>query len=210
MTSWSYQSTNPCTVLVKEKQDGQSPTSRDCPPPILQSSTETVASSLDQSDISLLGNIVGGKQRSKRQTHDDGVVGVVFENGDDQHEFEAPVELVEERILVNISIAMDNGLGSTNHKIYQLQVAVPLLEKKKSEKFYSYDVGVKDEGFIAVEPLEKLMLFNESMITINDVTTTYEDSFTSDTFDETSTVKLDDFITSSTSFPWLEGLRELT
>lgn len=199
-------------MLVKEKQDGQSPTSRDCPPPILQSSTETIGSSQDQPDISSLGNIVGGKPRAKRQVpHDDGVVGVVFDNGDGQHEFEAPIKLVEKRILVNISIAMDSGLGSSHQEIYQLQVAVPLPEKKKiSEKFYSYDVGAKDEGFLVVESPEKLMLLNESLFTIDDMTTTRDDSLSPDTIDAQSTLEFDDFIASSTSLPWLEGLRELT
>lgn len=213
MTSWSYQSTNPCTVLVKEKQDGQSPISRDCPPPILQSSTETAASSQDQPDISSLGNIVGGKRRAKREApHEDGVVDVVFDNGDGQHEFEEPVRIVEKRILVNISIAMDSGLGSSHQQIYQLQVAVPLPEEKSqkmSGEFYSYNVGAKDEAFVVVESPEKLLILNETSVTNNDLAPTTDDSSSTDTIDESFSMEFDDFITSSTSYPQLEGLKQL-
>lgn len=144
--SWSYQSTNPCTVLVKEKQDGLSSSSRDCPP-ILQSSTETVASSHDQPEISSsLGNSVGGKKRrEKRQAHEDAGFDVVFDNDNgDGHEYEPKVvELVEKRILVNISIAMDNGLNTQQQEIYQIRVAVPLPkeEKQKHSEFYTYNIG---------------------------------------------------------------------
>lgn len=186
MSSWSYQSTTPCTVLVKEKQDGLSP-SRDCPPPILHSSTETAASSQDQPEISSLGNSVGGKKsRSKRQAHGDGFFDVVFENGDG-HEREPPVRLVEKRILVNISIAMDKGLGSMQQQVYQLQVAVPLPKKEtKSPMFYAYDVGESaTEGEKVVETSEA----------------TTDDSITNDS----STTTFDDFITSSTDAEGLEN-----
>ena len=202
MTSWSYQSTNPCTVLVKEKQDGQSPHSRDCPPPIL-SSTETVASSQDQPEISSLGNSVGGKKtRTKRQAHEDGVVDVVFDNGDG-HEFDPPVKLVEKRILVNISIAMDSGLGSAHQEIYQLQVAVPLPEEKKM--FYAYDVGGHaGDADVAIEldKLNETTLFQSEGFLYNFSST--PDSFTTSYLSDDESSTSDDIITSST-YP--EGLK---
>jgi hypothetical protein len=83
-SSWSYQSTNPCTVLVNDKIDGHSLPPK-CPSSVLQhsSSTEKVSSEQDQQELSSLGNNVGGKRkRIKRQAeaHDDdsGVVDVVF------------------------------------------------------------------------------------------------------------------------------------
>lgn len=199
MTSWSYQSTNPCTVLVKEKQDGQSPTARDCPPPILQSSTETAAASQDQPEISSsLGNSIGGKSgRVKRQTHEAGLVDVVFDGGDG-HEFNAPNAMVEKRILVNISIAMDSGRGSLHQDVYQLQVAVPLPQVQRSENFYAYDV----DGILKAE---ELMAANEtSQQPSDDPFATSDDSSTADPTDESSSTDFDDFITSS---PNAEGLR---
>lgn len=188
-------------MLVKEKQDGQSPPSRDCPPPIL-SSTETVASSQDQPEISSsLGNSVGGKKgRKKRQAHEDGVVDVVFDNGDG-HEFDPPVKLVEKRILVNISIAMDGGLGSKHQEIYQLQVAVPLPEENK--KFYAYDVGVNSDADVAVDfdkINETTLLQSEGFL--YDFSPTTDFNISSYSSDESSTS--DDLITSST-YP--EGLK---
>lgn len=198
MTSWSYQSTNPCTVLVKEKQDGQSP-SRDCPPPIL-SSTDTVGSPQDQPEISSLGNSVGGKKgRKKRQAHEEGVVDVVFDNGDG-HEFDPPVKLVEKRILVNISIGMDSGLGSSQKEVYQLQVAIPLPEESK--KFYAYDVGEHDADVnVELDKLNETTLFQTEGF-LYDFSATPDDFSTSFPSDESSTS--DDIITSST-YP--EGLK---
>lgn len=212
MTSWSYQSTNPCTVLVKEKQDGLSPSMRDCPPAILQSSsTETVASSQDQPDISSLGNSVGGKQkRSKRQAHDDaGVVDVVFDNGDG-HEFEPPLKPVEKRILVNISIAMDSGLGSMHQEIYQLQVAVPLPEEKvKSQKFYAYNVEGHADSVTLVDSPEKLLEVNKTFLEFEeliDFSPTPDFFSSTDPNDDSSPSTYDDeFITSSSTYP--EGLK---
>lgn len=182
--SWSYQSTNPCTVLVKEKQDGLSSSSRDCPPPILQSSTETVVSSQDQPEISSsLGNSVGGKKRrEKRQAHEDAGFDVVFDNGDG-HEYEPKVQLIEKRILVNISIAMDSGINSPQQEIYQIQVAVPLpKQEEKASEFYSYNVGESQEQF---------MDFNETFTSTPDFTnessTSYDDeSISSSTISEGS------------------------
>lgn len=192
MTSWSYQSTNPCTVLVNENKDGS--ISRNCPPPVLQSSTETAAASQDQPEIiSSLGNSVGGKKaRSKRDTHGDGFVGVVFDNGDGHEDDEPHFEPVEKRILVNISIAMDQGLGTSHLKVYQLQVAVPLpKEKPETRKFYAYDT----ERFMAV----------------NGTTARFDDPETSPSTDpidddESSTTSFDEFITLSSSSSRPEGL----
>lgn len=187
--SWSYQSTNPCTVLVKEKQDGLSSSSRDCPPPILQSSTETVASSQDQPEISSsLGNSVGGKKtRGKRQTHEDAGFDVVFDNGDG-HEYEPKVEIVEKRILLNISIATDSGINSQRQEVYKIQVAVPLPKATipKHSEFYTYSVDELQQ--------EQFMVFNESIT-----------SFPADFSDsEDSSMSYDDSISSSMS---PEGLK---
>lgn len=140
MMSWSYQSTNPCTVLVKEKQDRDS-NNVDCSPSIQQSSTnrpiEQSSPSTQhdhQQDSSLLGNNIGGK-RKKRQ-----VLDVVVD--DDGHEH--VVSNVEKRILVNITIGMDKGLGTEQQEVYQLQVAVPLkspnMTEHNADEFYAYDV----------------------------------------------------------------------
>lgn len=201
MTSWSYQSTNPCTVLVKEKQDGS--IAQGCPPPILQSSTETVSSSQDQPEItSSLGNSVGGKKtRAKRQAHEDGV-DVVYDNGDGHAEEQEPLfEPVEKRILVNISIAMDKGLGTLHQEVYQLQVAVPLpKEDKRQHNFYTYDV-------------EKLMENNGTPTEMDDIASTpvafastrsvFLSSESND--DESSTTSFDEFITLSSRLEGLEN-----
>lgn len=179
MSSWSYQATNPCTVLVNEKQDGQSPMSRDCPPPSLPASTETSAPSHDQPEISSsLGNSIGGKKkRAKRDTHEDGVVDVVFDDGVG-HEFKSRNE-TEKRILVNISIAMDSGLGSAHQAVYQLQVAVPLPKEKMNQEFFLYDVEKAPE--------EEMNADSPSTTPSTDPT------------DESSTTNFDELITSSTS-----------
>lgn len=86
ITSWSYQSNNPCTVLVNDKIEGSSSTMpRDCPTSVQQSSAETIASPRDQQDISpstSLGNSIVGKRtnRQAEEAHDDSaeVVDVVF------------------------------------------------------------------------------------------------------------------------------------
>lgn len=183
ITSWSYQSNNPCTVLVNDKIEGSSSTMpRDCPTSVQHSSSETIVSPRDQQEISpstSLGNSIVGK-RTKRQAeeaHDDSaeVVDVVF-RGDghanssyshktqnerrqqsarkldndarrrsssntvvnDEEEIEV---IVEKRILLNISIGMDDGLGSPHLDVYNLQVAVPLPKQTKSAKnFFTYNV----------------------------------------------------------------------
>jgi hypothetical protein len=184
MKSWSYQSTNPCTVLVKEKQDGHSSTG--CPPHLLQSSTESAALPHDQPDSSSLGNIVGGKKlRKKRQAHeeDDGISGVVFDvNG---KESKSMHELLEKRILVNISIAMDKGMGTVHQEVYKLQVAVPLPKETMAEKqFYSYDIGDVSEGFIKIDP-QLLTESNEA-----ESVSTY-----TETSDESSVTMTEDYFT---------------
>lgn len=192
MTNWAYQSTNPCTVLVKEKQDGSIP--QGCPPPVLQPSTETVASSQDQPEISSsLGNSVGGKKtREKRQAHEDGV-DVVFDNGEEHADKEPLFEPVEKRILVNISIAMDKGLGTLHQEVYQLQVAVPLpKEDRRQHKFYSYEV-------------DRLMEANEAPTEMDDIASIPVDIavtrsnflLTESNDDESSTTSFDEFITLS-------------
>lgn len=210
MTSWSYQSPNPCTVLVKEKQDGQ--ISRDCQPSLQQSSTETAAPSQDQPEISSssLGNSIGGRsRREKRQAHEDGLVDVVFDgNGHDN----APHEVVEKRILVNISIALDSGLGSQHQNVYQLQVAVPLpKEALKSQKFYAYDVD-QNADFMTMEELIEL---NETSAHPDAALSIFDDEPITSTLDyteqadESSTSTDFDGLISSTSSPsssYPEGL----
>jgi len=73
-------------------------------------------------------NSIGGKRRAKRQAHD---FDVVFDGVG--HEV-----VVEKRILVNISIATDDGIGTTYQQVYELKVAVPLPREKMSEDFYAY------------------------------------------------------------------------
>jgi hypothetical protein len=143
MMSWSYQSTNPCTVLVKEKPDSHQV---DCSPS-LQSSTNRPSLDAQQdhqqdsvvSSSSGISNIIGGKVvRSKRQVLDVVVDGVGHEQ---EEEEEALVESIEKRILVNISIGMDKGLGTRRQEVYVLQVAVPLKNEPRAEReFYSYEV----------------------------------------------------------------------
>lgn len=140
--SWSYQSSNPCTVLVKEKSDSHHV---DCSPSI-QSSSSTNRPNQDSSvndhqqdsvASSSLGNIIGGKakKREKRQ-----VLDVVVDG--DGHE---KVESVEKRILVNISIGMDNGMGTSQQEVYNLQVAVPLKNEPKNHRdFYTYQIHEND------------------------------------------------------------------
>lgn len=135
--SWSYQSSKPCTVLVKEKPDSHQV---DCSPSI-QSSTnrpnqDSPAEHQQDSVVSSVGNIVGGK-RKKRQVLD------VVVDGDGHEEV---VESVEKRILVNISIGMDKGLGTARQEVYNLQVAVPLKSEEKSMKdSYIYKVHESEE-----------------------------------------------------------------
>jgi hypothetical protein len=195
--SWSYQSNNPCSVLVKEKQDGQG---RDCPPPILHSSsTETAASSQDQPEISSsLGNSVGGKKRLKRQTHED----VVFV-GDGHEEQNKPHETVEKRILVNISIVMDGGLGSLHQEIYQLKVAVPMPkeEEKKGDKFYVYNVGGSDKSE-TVDESHNETTADDFQTTAEPSSTVSESRLNSQSTDESLTA-FDDFTEASL----VEGLK---
>lgn len=180
-------------MLVNDKLDGHS-IPRECPPPVLHSSTEKVSSEQDQqeSSSSSLGNSIGGKRkRIKRQAeaHDDaGVVDVVFLGdghknntsnnktpsdgvmggrnniGVDENRAAAAEELqddeeidviVEKRILLNISIGMDGGIGSPHLNVYQLQVAVPLPKQaKNSQNFFSYNVvndNLREENLMLVE-----------------------------------------------------------
>lgn len=141
--SWTYQSNNPCSVLVKEKQDGLS---RHCQTPILQSSsTETAASSQDQPELtSSLGNSVGGKERRyKRQALKDVGVDVVFDG--DGHDDKPHITVEEKRILLNISIVMDGGLGSLHQEVYQLHAAVPLPNEFRNN-FYAYNVSASERS----------------------------------------------------------------
>jgi hypothetical protein len=169
---------------VKEKQDGHSSTG--CPPHLLQSSTESAAVPHDQPDISSLGNIVGGKSvRKKRQAHEDGVSGVVFDG--DEGESRSMHEMLEKRILVNISIAMDKGMGTAHQEVYKLQVAVPLPKDAMAEKqFYSYDIGDASEGFIRVDPL-----------TLTESSETEQSSTYTDSSDESSDTTTADDLTAT-------------
>lgn len=57
------------------------------------------------------------------------------------------IETIERRILVNITVGMDKGLGSAQHEVYHLQVAVPLKAQQKAEdkEFYAYHVDESEE-----------------------------------------------------------------
>lgn len=190
--SWSYQSSNPCTVLVKEKSDSHHV---DCSPSIQSSSStnrpnqDTSVNDHQQDSIvsSSLGNIIGGKakKRVKRQ-----VLDVVVDG--DGHEEE--VEIVEKRILVNISIGMDNGLGTSHQEVYKLQVAVPLKNEAKNHKdFYTYQIH-ENENYDEEEIYEHVA---------NDEENTTENVFTNTTSSsnqETTTFDLFS-ASSSSSFP---------
>lgn len=150
LLSWSYQSTNPCTVLVKEKHDNvqeNSPLSASTnrPRSSVEHSQQTSVTSIEPNDS---GGTNGGKHRARRSLNNVDVVGIEdvvshtqsTEHGDtNKHEFK--------RILVNISIATDTGLGTHNLQVYQLQVAVPLptinatsddVNNNKDNNFYAY------------------------------------------------------------------------
>lgn len=192
MMSWSYQSSNPCTVLVKEKSDSHHV---DCSPSIQSSSStnrpnqDTSVNDHQQDSVvsSSLGNIIGGKakKRVKRQ-----VLDVVVDG--DGHEEE--VEIVEKRILVNISIGMDNGLGTSHQEVYKLQVAVPLKNEAKNHKdFYTYQIH-ENENYDEEEIYEHVA-DDEENTTENVFTNT-----TSSSNQETTTFDLFS-ASSSSSFP---------
>lgn len=128
------------------------------------------------------------------------MVDVVFDDGD---EHDSPHEVVEKRILVNISIAMDSGLGSLHQNVYQLQVAVPL-PKPKDQKFYAYNV----EPDIDFMTMEQLVEFNESTAHPDEALSTDEPlTSTLDYSDDSSTsVAFDDGFISSSPPPYHEGL----
>lgn len=176
MMSWSYQSSKPCTVLVKEKPDSHHV---DCSPSIQSSTNRPNQDSPAEHQQDSVGNIVGGK-RKKRQ-----VVDVVVDG--DGHE--SVVESVEKRILVNISIGMDKGLGTNTQEVYHLQVAVPLKHEEKFKKdFYTYQVHESDEeentNEIFDDFQENLTIFNKT---------------TKSEFDDTTEASGFDFIPLSTS-----------
>ena len=136
LLSWSYQSTNPCTVLVKEKHDNvqeNSPLSASTnrPRPSVEHSQQSSVSSIEPNDS---GGTNGGKHRARRSLQVDksfvDVVGIedVVSNSKSTDNNDTNNQLNHEfkRILVNISIATDEGLGTHNLQVYQLQVAVPL------------------------------------------------------------------------------------
>jgi hypothetical protein len=107
-----------------------------------------------------MGNIIGGKVvRSKRQVVVDGV----------GHDEEEEIESFEKRILVNISIGMDKGLGTRRQEVYVLQVAVPLKNEAKEEReFYSYEVHEGepiDEGFLMFENATELFTSEDDSTT---------------------------------------------
>lgn len=135
MMSLSYQSSKPCTVLVKEKPDSHQV---DCSPSIQSSANRPNQDSPaeQQDSVSSAGGIVGGK-RNKRQVLD------VVVDGDGHEDV---VESIKKRILVNISIGMDKGLGTSRQEVYILQVAVPLKhEEKLKNDFYTYQVHGSEE-----------------------------------------------------------------
>lgn len=108
------------------------------PRPSVEHSQQSSVSSIEPNDS---GGTNGGKHRARRSLQvDENVVNVVgiedvvgnsksTDNKDTNnqlnHEFK--------RILVNISIATDEGLGTHNLQVYQLQVAVPLPTINKTE-----------------------------------------------------------------------------
>lgn len=162
MMSMSYQSSKPCTVLVKEKPDSHQV---DCSPSIQSSSNRPNQDSPIEQQQDSVGNVIGGK-RNKRQVLD------VVVDGDGHEDV---VASIEKRILVNISIGMDKGLGTSRQEVYLLQVAVPLKHEEKVEKeFYSYQVHGSDDD---LDPFDEnsnfTKKFNENfeLIQNNDETT---------------------------------------
>jgi hypothetical protein len=69
-------------------------------------------------------------------------------NGHDEETIEEIIETIERRILVNITVGMDKGLGTSQQEVYHLQVAVPLKAQQKAEdrEFYAYNVHSNDEN----------------------------------------------------------------
>lgn len=101
----------------------------------LSASTNRPRSSVEQTQQSSVSSIEpndsggtnGGKQRNRRSLENlVDVVGIedVVKSTDSQTNNELKHEF--KRILVNISIATDEGLGTHNLQVYQLHVAVPL------------------------------------------------------------------------------------
>jgi hypothetical protein len=155
MMGWSHLSSNPCTVLVKEKQDRDSQHNSnnnqvDCSPS-LQSSTNRPTDHHNQQqdhpqDSGALGNSIGGKKtRIKRKVYHESE----HVDGHAEETIDEIIETIERRILVNITVGMDKGLGTIQQEVYQLQVAVPLKGKQKAEKndFYAYKVNSNNEVF---------------------------------------------------------------
>lgn len=103
--------------------------------------------------------------------------------------------IVEKRILLNISIGMDDGMGSPHLDVYHLQVAVPLPKQTKNAKnFFTYNVV--DDSLMADENLMPVMTTVEG--------DRVDDSASSSSSFSTKNANVfDDFIESSTD----EGLK---
>jgi hypothetical protein len=154
--SWSYQSTNPCTVLVNEKQVSNSQacattsssTNRPNESAQQQQPAPVSQDTSDQQQDSSMGNNIGGKAREKR--HADGV-GV---------EHEHVIETIEKRVLVNITIGMDGGMGSQQLQVYQLQVAVPLKKKLEgaSKQHYAYSLHEDEHQSGEIRPMSMVLV----------------------------------------------------
>jgi hypothetical protein len=149
---------------VKDKQNENNRI--DCAPSI-QSSTES-SNHQSQPDPSL-GNNIGGKSRNKRE-----VVDVLV---DDEHEHHDDIiQIIDKRVLVNITIGMDKGIGTQQHEVYHLQVAVPLKNNSKAYRdMFAYDVH-QDESFPTDE---KVSTANYNATTDETSTTTQSDDFSS-------------------------------
>lgn len=100
----------------------------------------------------LKGNNIGGKNRRKRSVDAHEFVDVMLDGDDDNansfdnEHGETNYVLIDKRILVNISVAMDGGMGTNHQEVYQLQIAVPLPRNKfTNDNFYTYEVRDSDE-----------------------------------------------------------------
>lgn len=101
------------------------------PRPSVEQSQQSSVSSIEPNDS---GGTNGGKHRARRSLQVDknlvNVVGiedvVVNSKSTDNKDTNNQLNHEFKRILINISIATDEGLGTHNLQVYQLQVAVPL------------------------------------------------------------------------------------
>lgn len=132
-------------MLVKEKHDNvqeNSPlaASTNRPRSSVEQSQQTSVTSIEPND-SGGGGENGGKHRARRSLNDVDVVG----SEDVVRTVHTDTNTQLKRILVNISIATDTGMGTHDLQVYQLQVAVPLPtinatsdQVPDQDQFYAY------------------------------------------------------------------------